>query len=299
VDGATYPREFEVDTYLTLHDDLQHMSIDQAVRHYEEFGEKEGRRSHSLVDRSHFVALAPEHSLEIGPFAFPCLRGERVEYADIYPTEELRSIAKSSGFDQSKVPDINHIVAPTDLSAVTGSFDGVFSSHVVEHQPDLVRHLQQVSRLLVGGGSYFLAVPDHRYCFDHFKPESTIEEVLGAHLDGHQWHSARSVIQRLTLLTHNDAMRHWAGDHGTLGENPSYPGLDRRALLRRSIDEFESYEGKPPSEHSWFFTPSSFRSIINDIVSLELIDLRLERLYPTMRNSIEFWVILTKDPHGL
>lgn len=275
------------------------MSVDEAVRHYHEFGKDEGRRSHVLAERGQFCALAPEHTLEIGPFAFPCLRGEKVAYADIYSTEELRAIAESSGFDQSKVPDIDFVVAPTDLSSITGHFEGVFSSHVVEHQPDFVRHLQQVSRLLADGGSYLLAVPDHRYCFDHFKPVSTIEEILGAHLDGHEWHSARSVVQRLTLLTHNDSARHWAGDHGTLGDNPSYQGMDRRALLQRAIFEFDSFDRKPPSEHSWFFTPDSFRSIIDDIVSLELTDLRLERLYPTMWNAIEFWVVLTKAPHGL
>jgi len=275
------------------------MSVEQAARHYEEFGRNEGRRSHCLADRIQFCALAPFHTLEIGPFAFPCLRGERIQYADIYSTEKLRAIAESSGFDQSKVPDIDFVVAPTDLSSVVGSFEGVFSSHVVEHQPDLVGHLQQVSRLLGDGGVYLLAVPDHRYCFDHYKPLSTIEEILGAHLEGHKWHSARSVIQRLTLLTHNDPVRHWAGDHGICGDNPNYHGLDRRALLQRAIHEYESVDGKPPNEHSWFFTPESFRSIMDDLSSLDLTDLRLERLYPTMWNAIEFWVILTKVPNGL
>jgi hypothetical protein len=288
------PSQFDVDIYRTLHDDLATMSVEQAVHHYFEFGEDEGRRSHSLSDRMQFGQLAPERTLEIGPFAFPCLRGEKIKYADIYSTEKLRDIAKTSGFDHHSVPEIHYVVEPTNLSAIAGRFDGVFSSHVIEHQPDLVSHLQQVSRLLEDGGSYFLAIPDHRYCFDHFKPAATIEEVLGAHLDDHQWHTARSVVQRLTLLTHNDEVRHWAGDHGCLGENPSYQGLGRKELLQRAVDEFRSFDGKPPNEHSWFFTPRGFRGIIQDLLHLNLIDFEIAHLYPTMWNSIEFWVILSK-----
>lgn len=294
-----YPDEFDIQIYRDLYGDLSDMSEEQAAFHCLEFGEDEGRRSHQLVDRTAFCTLVPEHTLEIGPVAFPSLKGERVEYADIFSTEELRETAQTSGFDPHTVPVINHVVEPTDLSKIRTQYEGVFSSHVIEHQPDLIKHLQQISRLLADGGSYLLAVPDHRYCFDHFKPTSTIEEILGAHLDKHKWHSARSVIQRLTLLAHNDSTRHWAGDHGCLGENPDYPGLTRAQLLRRSMDEFASWDGKPPNEHSWFFTPRSFRSIISDVNSLGLIALHLERLYPTMRDSIEFWVILTKVPNGL
>lgn len=292
-----FPEEFRVDIYLSLYGDLQHMSAEQAYVHYCEYGEEEGRRAHELSDRKEFCALAPEQSLEIGPFAFPCLKGDRVEYADIYSTDELREIARKSGFDHNAVPTIDYVVAPTDLTAIQTRFEGAFSSHVVEHQPDVIKHLQQVSSLLVDGGSYFVAIPDHRYCFDHFKPASTFEEVLGAFLDQHEWHSARSVIQRLTLLTHNDAVRHWAGDHGSLGENPEHPGWSRRQLLEQSMEEFTSWAGKPPNEHSWFFTPRTFRSMIDESASLGLVDFRVDRLYPTMRNSLEFWAILTKGRH--
>ena len=65
-----FPSEFDVDIYRTLHDDLATMSVEQAVHHYSEFGEDEGRRSHSLSDRMQFGQLAPERTLEIGPFAF-------------------------------------------------------------------------------------------------------------------------------------------------------------------------------------------------------------------------------------
>jgi hypothetical protein len=31
---------------------------------------------------------------------------------------------------------------------------------------------------------------------------------------------------------------------------------------------------------------------MNDLIALDLVDLEVERLFPTMKNSGEFWVIL-------
>jgi hypothetical protein len=31
---------------------------------------------------------------------------------------------------------------------------------------------------------------------------------------------------------------------------------------------------------------------MNDLIALDLVDIEVERLYPTMKNSGEFWVIL-------
>jgi hypothetical protein len=35
---------------------------------------------------------------------------------------------------------------------------------------------------------------------------------------------------------------------------------------------------------------------MNDLIALDLVDMEVERLYPTMRNSGEFWVILRSKP---
>ena len=35
---------------------------------------------------------------------------------------------------------------------------------------------------------------------------------------------------------------------------------------------------------------------MNDLVALDLVDIEVEQLYPTMKNSGEFWVILRSKP---
>ena len=41
-------------------------------------------------------------------------------------------------------------------------------------------------------------------------------------------------------------------------------------------------------------TADTFAEIMSDLLALELMDLEVERLYPSMRNTIEFWAILRK-----
>jgi SAM-dependent methyltransferase len=289
------PLEFDPDIYRSLHADLAKFSVSELRAHYDRFGLREGRRSHSIPDRSAFAALInTELALEIGPYAQPLLRGSHVKYADIYSTAALREMAPAMNLDPAGVPEIDWVVAPHDLGTIDEMFDAVLSSHAIEHQPNLVGHLRQVSRLLRPGGRYMLLVPDHRYCFDHFKTASTTVDVLDADARNVRLHDPRSLILSRLLITHNDAARHWSGDHGEPEHNPHFPDDDRIKLLRDALELLRTAPSALLNDHAWFFTPSSFRGIINDLTALELIDFRLERLYPTLRDTLEFWGVLRK-----
>lgn len=291
--ASTPPVAFDAAIYRSLHVDLSHLSDDALARHYDTHGRSEGRRAHALADRTQFAALAADcKSLEIGPFAAPLLQGPHVRYADIYSTAELRRMSVTAGLDPERVPNIDWVVGPNDLGAIDDTFDAVLTSHVIEHQPNLVGHLRQVHRLLRPGGRYFLAVPDHRYCFDHFKAPSTIVDILDAHVRNVALHDPRSLIRSRFQVTHNDPVRHWAGDHGAADHNPHFPSADRTQLLRDALSMLESHSGGLYDDHAWFFTPDGFASIIDDLSRLELIPFALERLYPTLHNTLEFWAIL-------
>jgi SAM-dependent methyltransferase len=130
-------------------------------------------------------------SLEIGPFAKPLLRGEHAKYFDVLTREGmLKMLAKmdknerfmnSGSFDMvevaKRVPAIIHYQHDqADLASIPlkNHFQLIMSSHALEHQPDLVRHLQKVSRLLRKGGYYLAFVPNKRFCFDHYKAVSNM-----------------------------------------------------------------------------------------------------------------------------
>jgi SAM-dependent methyltransferase len=208
---------------------------------------------------------------------------------------ELRERAPAVGMNPEEVPDITWVAQPSDLSCVDEHFGVVLSSHAIEHQPDLVHHLNQVDQILKRGGRYFVLVPDHRYCFDHFMTPSTITDVLAAHLDKRVSHATESLLESRLLMTHNDPIEHWKGNHGDPAHNPEYPNSDRIDRLHIAMRNYLEDNGVIKNEHAWYFTPDTFQSIIQDLNNLGLIKLRIERMYPSMLNSGEFWTILRSE----
>ena len=281
------PCEFEAETYRSLNVDLASMSDDDMLAHYKNYGRTEGRTSNSIRDRNDFVALIPSSVvvLEIGPFCSPLLRRPNVFYFDVLPQEGLIERGKSIGLDPARVPHIDWVSPTGDLSIVNRRFDVVVSSHCLEHQPDLVGHLQGVGKLLLPGGAYFLLVPDKRYCFDHFIPESSLAEVIVAQRERRNRHILRSVIEHRTLTTHNDSLRHWQGDHGVMFENS-----EQRLLA--ALQEFDAAKGKHIDVHAWYFTPASASAILSALQNMRLSRLAVNRVYATRYGAGEFWMIL-------
>lgn len=288
-DTDPLPATFEAPTYRSLWPDLAALD-DKALRlHYEQFGADEGRLANSLVSREEFAGLIPADAdaLEIGPFCKPLLRGPRTKYFDVMDKPALEQRARGIGLPEAVAPQIDYISAVGDLAVVDMSFDYVLSSHCIEHQPDLIGHLQQVSRILRPNGRYLMLVPDKRFCFDALLAESTIAEVLDAHHSGRKTHSLRSVIEHRVLTTHNDCLRHWQGDHGSLQDKDA-------SRLLASIQEFNAANGGYVDVHAWYFTPRSINSLFGLLGEAGYIDFSVERLYPTRLNSIEFWMVLRK-----
>jgi hypothetical protein len=178
------------------------------------------------------------------------------------------------------------------LAVVTRQFDLIVSSHNIEHQPNLVGHLSDIAQRLNPDGRFFAVIPDKRYCFDHFIPESTIADVIGAHLEQREVHSAAKVVEHRALTTHNDPVRHWAGDHGAPGD---IHGLDRLARVRIGVENWRAAAGGYVDVHAWQFTPKSFAGIIADLRELGLSRFRIEKIVETGFNDLEFCAILLID----
>ena len=274
--------------YRDSHPDLAELSDHQLLDHYRGYGIAEGRLACPEGVREGFVRLIPSDGpvLEIGPFANPLLRGPNVRYADVLSTDELRARARSLGLDPEMCPDIDYALPTLDLSAIGERFVAVVSCHCIEHQPDLVRHLQDVATLLLPGARYYVIVPDKRYCFDHFLAESTIADVVRAHLRKDCIHHVGSVIEHWALTTHNDSSRHWMGDHGR-------PHIDSTTEpLERAIAECAANPERYLDVHAWKFTPDSFHRVVDLIAELGWSTFRPFIVFPTVRPRNEFCVVL-------
>src|SRR6202790_4477718 len=107
---------------------------------------------------------------EIGPLNIPLLSKDesRVLYVDHLDTAGLRE----------KYPTLHDIV-PVDLPMVNDSLedtlrpvaplDYIVGSQVMEHVPNPIRWLQELSKVLKVGGLVALSLPDRRLTFDFFR----------------------------------------------------------------------------------------------------------------------------------
>ncbi len=110
------------------------------------------------ISRSEFLGRI-DHSqktLEVGPYYTPILRSSTVKYFDVLDHAGLVKKANSdpSYFEQVsaasllQIPTIHFVDPHGDMSNIEEKFDIVFSSHNIEHQVYLIKHLQQVSNIL-------------------------------------------------------------------------------------------------------------------------------------------------------
>jgi SAM-dependent methyltransferase len=243
----------------------------------------------NFTTRAEFLADIPNDGkgIEIGPFANPLLHGPNVKYLDVLPTEQLITRARELGMDHTKVPQITYISDINGFPDISERFDYALSCHSIEHQPDLIKHLNQVEQILVPGGRYFLIIPDKRYCFDHYLSESTIADVVGAFLEKRTIHSAKSVIEHRALTTHNDPVAHFSGSHGDIW-------ISQNERIIQAIDEFTRSDGGYIDVHAWQFTPESFTALIQSTESLQLTTFFIQSAFKTAINSQEFFVTLQR-----
>ena len=171
-----------------------------------------------------------------------------------------------------------------------GCFDWIIASHLIEHTPDLVAFLNGCADLLAPGGVLSLAVPDKRYCFDHFRPISGIGEVIDRHAAQAKGHTAGSIAEFMLNAVGLDGQITWSsGSRGAWDFR--CPFDETKAQLHQAL--------KGPTGmdvHAWCFTPASFRLMIHDLSALGLTRLREVSHFPT--EGCEFFVTLGEKGAG-
>jgi len=290
---SAFPDSFEADFYLSHATDVQ--SKDQALEHFEAIGRtagfpgSPGTSKKMLLDRVR--QLGADAILEIGPGSNPALVGDNVWYFDVKSRDELVQRYQNDPSVQN-VPNEIHFVHPEgDLRSIDRQFGVVVSSHVIEHTADLVDHFEAVSSLLLDGGYYVLLAPDKRYCFDHFKEETILEEVIVQNMldDGGRSRFYKCYLLERMRRAHNSAKQHWDGDHGTIAYEKSKWDEAIASASRAFENPVQRY-----GYHNWFFTDRSFEAIVAQLHKLGCINLAPLAVYNTVRDSFEFGAVLRK-----
>lgn len=134
------------------------------------------------IRRSHlqrFVDLSSK-GLEFGPYSQPTVfksEGD-VRYLD-RQTREALVAAVSDPAVIADIPEIDYVVPGDDYPTyVRDTFDYVIANHVLEHAPNFIQWLRDVSILLNPGGVLFLALPDKKFTFDKYRHDTPLSHVL-------------------------------------------------------------------------------------------------------------------------
>jgi len=281
------PAEVSPEVLRRRYHDLVDFDDATLVKHFEEFGRPEGRQASDVAVRENFLQMIDRDAsiLEIGPYFSPQFHGPNVKYLDVFDAETLRTHAVSAGADPEGCPTEIHYT--NGLAEAAGAnFDVVFSSHAIEHQPDLIGHLTDVAAALKPGGLYWIVCPDKRYCFDHKRQASTIADVLDA--KGRTRNTRRAVIDQVVLSDHNDPVRHWRGEHDDVA-------VHERERLRWALDHLEERGDDYIDVHAWHLTPETFRKILKTLSDLQMIPLTRYRVYDTPLNRNEFMAVLGRN----
>ena len=125
-----------------------------------------------------------QQGLEIGPSHQPVVpkkSGYHVETLDWLDQEGLKEHYKNDGVDLDAIEPVDYVWkggSYRDLIQKRDYYDYIIASHMIEHTTNFVGFLQDCSGLLKKGGFLRLAVPDKRYCFDHYRYTTDLSEVL-------------------------------------------------------------------------------------------------------------------------
>jgi methyltransferase family protein len=281
--------DFRHDVY-RKHEDLKMMTDAELERHFLAYGIVEGRIYGRVSNRNDFISLvnATGRILEIGPLDRPQFNTQSLNYysLDVFTREQLiNNYAADPHVIKENIIEPSYVISNNDYSVISEKFDCIFSSHNIEHMPCLVSFLNNLRGILAGNGRIYLAIPDKRYCFDHFKNETNIYDVLQAYYEKNYRPRFMDVLKFLTQGTHNNPVDHWGGNHGE---------IDPESTLTRDYERLlHQYKtGLYVDAHVSFFTPESFQKIISTLNALKLIDLKIHKIYHTLYGSFEFYAIL-------
>src|SRR4051812_2609397 len=167
------------------------------------------------------IDLENGRGLEVGPLCRPIVRKDEADvyYLDVHDTQGLKDYyATDPNVPNDEILEVDFPLITDDgvrtmaeAAASKAPYDWVVASHVIEHVPDVIGFLRDVSQLLVPGGRLSLIVPDRRYEFDALRPGTSVGAMLLAHYSGDRRPSIRAVIDHFLDAFDYSPVDLWAG----------------------------------------------------------------------------------------
>ena len=242
------------------------------------------------------LSIEGKLGLEIGALSRPIIKvsEHKVIYADHANTEVLRE--KYRNDPNIVIDDIVEVTAVLDNctleEAVGTKVDYVVASHVVEHVPNLIGWLNELTAILNEDGEIRLIVPDKRFTFDYLRAKTRLVDVLYADLEKARWPQAHIAMDHILNRTTLDVGQAWRSEIDPWQLKRCHTLEDAQRLARQILDS-----GGYHDVHCWVFTPHSMAVLFVELIDHRLIELECVNFHDTAPDTFEFFVGLkhTKD----
>lgn len=234
--------------------------------------------------------------VEIGPSHRPLApksMGYRTHVIDHMTKDELKVKYENANVALENIEEVDFVwrgESYVELTKRSKYYNWIIASHVIEHVPNLIGFLSDCDQILQDNGVLSLAIPDSRFCFDHFRPVSSLGGIIDANLEGRRLNSAGMVTEFLLNAVKRGGAITWprnnTGEFSFIHEVEGVRNAVKRVTEQRVYLDI----------HVWCFTPHWFRLVIEDLNTLGFIKLREIDFFDP--GTHEFYVTLGRQGKG-
>jgi hypothetical protein len=235
-----------------------------------------------------YVCLAEMRGLEIGALDLPLVTPDEgnVEFADYTATEELRERARvAPGHSPEFVVPVDYVLKTAGWETIPNGYDWIAAAHVIEHAPSMIDWLRSVGEKLKNRGILFLVIPDKRYTFDFFRPESTLGKIFQDHFHEKTKPGISEVFDGYYYSRTLHAGKIWQND--TQFDFDVQPTEGALALAQSTTDRYIDV-------HCNIFSDKSFSIIIDILCSEGWVPFAIEEIGAVGPYEADFHCVLRK-----
>jgi SAM-dependent methyltransferase len=222
--------------------------------------------------------------IEFGPLDRPLLSQKRADvlYVDHASKEDLLAKYRdhpAENISPALVRNVDIVWPCGPLASRVGGrrFDYALASHVIEHVPDMIGWLQEVSSVLRPGGVLNLAIPFRDGTFDRKRHTTPIASLIANHIEKRTRPTAAQIFDHIAFVA-------------PLGVEEE-PHVHAALLTARKVEQSNEYL----DVHCNVFTPESFLRNIQLLQDVGLTSFSVRKLFPPdAPGAYEFIVSLEK-----